>query len=141
MLGNGTKLLRMNDAGDTLVDMGHVATEIGDIEMTAETEEDTHYSQPPGKEYKEYYVKDKDAGEFNVVVEFAQDSQHRKSIQDDFESGLPRVYAFNYPDPEKTQLMVTVLVTKVGVTTPLGSKMRVPATLKITGAPVWGNWT
>jgi len=136
-LGNGTTLVRENDdPTPALESIAGAAVELGGFTLTKDTTEALFFDNEDG--YKEHRGGMRDAGESNIKIEFDRGEKHHGKMLLDFNSDSTRQYGFKWPDSGKTQMLCDGIVTSFEITHESGDRIYANATIKWSGAPVWG---
>jgi len=137
-LSNGTTMVRADDTNPTpvLESIAMAAIELGSLTLTRDVEEASFYDNQEG--YKEHRGGMRDAGESSIKIEFDRDEKHHTKLLTDFNSDVVRQYGFKWPDSGKTQFLCDGIVTSFEITHEAGSRIYANATIKWSGAPVWG---
>jgi len=138
-LGNGTRFVR-HDGGEpgVLVDIAHIAVELGSFSLSRDTQENTYYSSESA--YKSFAGGARDAGESTIKLEFDRVEGYHLLMLEDFNSDELSVYGFQWPDVEKTQVTCKGIVTGFEVTHAVAEKIFANCTIKWSGEPSWENW-
>jgi hypothetical protein len=139
-LSNGTTMVRANDESTPVLEsIGMAAIEIGGLTLTKDTEEALFFDNQDG--YKEHRGGMRDSGESNIKIEFDKDDRHHEKLLTDFNSDDTRQYGFQWPDSQKTQFLSDGIVSSFEITHESGSRVYANATIKWSGAPIWGAYT
>ncbi len=131
-IGAGTKFGRNN--GSSIDDIAELR-ELGDFEITRETEEDTNYDN--ADQYNTFLGTFKDGGELELTVKYKKGAVTATLMQSDLDDPNPVEYRIIWPDTDNTTVTFKALVTKMGIATPLKEHMTQSFTVKISGKPSW----
>ena len=112
--------------------------ELGGIELTSETIEDTPYGSDQG-DYRGYDYGLKDGGEVTVTVRYNSTNTRAQALADAFHNSTKEKIALKFPAAIGKQFEATVLVTKVGIATEKAGKIERQFIIKITGAPTFAT--
>lgn len=110
--------------------------EIGGIELSAETTENTPYSSVGG-DYRGYDYGLKDGGEITVTIRYDAANTQATALADAFHNSTKEKIAIKFPAAINKQFEATVLVTKVGIPMEKGAKIDRQFTLKVDGEPTF----
>jgi len=108
---------------------------VGDIDLTADDIEVTHYTSDDG--YKEYIQGLRDGGEVTVEGNFVPTDAGQASLITDFEAGTKRTAVVTLPNAAASTWTFTAYVKGFTQSSPIGDKLGFVATLKISGKPIF----
>lgn len=112
-------------------------------QMTADTQETTHTDSADG--FKEFVTALKDGGEVTFGVIFAPTDGGQAQLRTDFEAGTMPNYQITLPQIGAEQAVTCTFCASItGLSAPSGNiadVMKASVTLKVSGKPVWANWT
>lgn len=110
--------------------------ELGGIELTSETIENTPYGSDQG-DYRGYDYSLKDGGEITVTIRYNSTNTRAQALADAFHNSTKEKLALKFPAAIGKQFEATVLVTKVGVVTEKAGKLERQYSLKVHGEPTF----
>ncbi len=108
--------------------------ELSGMELSADTIEDTDYGSAEG-DFRTYDYGLKDGGEINVTTTYKAGNVQAVALSDAFYNSTKEIVQFVFPADIGKKMDLTVLVTKLGVPTGKGDKLRQNFTLKVSGEP------
>lgn len=107
-------------------------TSIGDVSVTRDDIETTHYDSDDG--YKEYIAGLADGGEITVEGNFiVGDTNGQLGLKADYEAGTIQSFIVAMPNETLSSWEFTAMVKEFGETQPIGDVIGFTATLKVTG--------
>ena len=112
--------------------------EIGGVDMSAETIDDTPYGSDQG-DWKGFAYSLKDGGELSVTIRYDATNTEAQTLADAFFNSTKPKIALKFPSNIGKQFEATVLVTKVGIPMEKGNKTDRSFTLKVTGEPAFND--
>ena len=109
---------------------------IGDLSLTADEIEDTVYGTGGWKTFVQGL---KDAGTFDLTVNYDKDTSGNTRLTQAFVSGGSAQYTITFPD--SSYLTFSAFVSGIGLTTPKDEKVQRTFTLRIDGktAPIFSE--
>lgn len=109
-------------------------TSIGDISVTRDDVEVTHYDSDDG--YKEFIPGLADGGELTIECNFiVGDTNGQIGIKADYEAGTVQTFELVLPNAANSSWEFTAIVNSFGETQPNGEQIGFTATMKVTGKP------
>lgn len=131
-IGIGTQFLRGDGATPTeaftaiasILDMGEIPTQRESIEVTAMDSTGGYREAIPGL---------KDNGEMTLTLAWTPADTGHIALRSDFNSDTVRNYRIVWSDTGSTQADFAGFVMSTGVTTPIGDKVTMKVTIKISG--------
>ena len=128
----------LNSLYTRLLRNGYVVAEItsiGDVSVTRDDIETTHYDSDDG--YKEYLPGLADGGEITIEGNFiVGDTNGQLGLKTDYEAGTVQSFELALPNAANSSWEFTAIVNAFGETQPNGDKIGFSATMKVTGKPV-----
>lgn len=112
--------------------------EIGGVDMSADTTENTPYGSDQD-DWKGFDYGLKDGGEVSVTIRYDATNTKAEALADAFHNSTKPKIALKFPSNIGKQFEATVLVTKVGIPMEKGNKTDRTFTLKVSGAPVFNT--
>jgi len=110
-------------------------TSIGDVSVTRDDIEVTHYDSDDG--YKEFIAGLADGGELTIEGNFiVGDTNGQLGLKADYEAGTIQSFELALPNDVNSSWEIQASVTSFGSSQPIGDKIGFSATLKVTGKPV-----
>jgi predicted secreted protein len=110
-------------------------TSIGDISVTRDDIEVTHYDSDDG--YKEFIAGLADGGELTIEGNFiVGDTNGQLGLKTDYEAGTIQSFELAFPNDINSSWEIQASVTSFGSSHPIGDKIGFAATMKVTGKPV-----
>lgn len=122
-----------SEASDKFDRIGGVQ-ELGGIELTAETTENTPYGSDQS-DYRGYDYGLKDGGEVSVTIRYDSANTKAQALADAYHNSTKPKIALKFPASIGKQFEATVLVTNLGIPMEKGNQTDRTFTLKVTGAP------
>ena len=124
-------------ASDKFDRIGEVQ-EIGGIDMSAETTDNTPYGSDQD-DWMGYDYGLKDGGEVSVTIRYDSANTKAQALADAFFNSTKQKIALKFPANIGKQFEATVLVTNVGIPMEKGNKTDRTYTLKVSGTPVFND--
>lgn len=106
---------------------------VGDIDLTADDIEVTHYNSDDG--YKEYIQGLRDGGEIAVEGNFIPSDAGQAALLSDFNAGTVRTFLVTLPNTDASTWSGSAYIKGFTTSQPINDKIMFTATLKLTGKP------
>jgi hypothetical protein len=136
MLGRQVDIKRKDTGSaepDEMEVMGGVF-ELGGIEFSADSFESTLYGSA-SPDWRTFEQGLKDGGEIPITIEYDPTNAQAVAMQDAFHNGTLEIVQLVFPAPINIKFDIPVIVTKLGIPTPKGEKVRLNLSLKVSGEP------
>lgn len=110
-------------------------TSIGDVSVTRDDVEVTHYDSDDG--YKEFIPGLADGGELTIEGNFiVGDTNGQLGLKADYEAGTVQSFELAFPNDVNSSWEFDAIVNSFGESQPNGEQIGFTATMKVTGKPV-----